>query len=760
MSTPEAFFRETIDLNRYSNAVAKDFVKTYNDVILLAARKLKQINIKQAQAGAGVVVAPQTRKRLRAIIQQSKISLDMWERETSKRMIKEIEGLAKVQAGFIENELKKVVKSGNVPINSVAVSRKYAESFVKTDPTQVNIFTSKEFTEDDFKRFGSGKFELTARQGAMQTLPNGQTVQKAFRGIATRQQEGLARTIRQGVFSGESTAEIARRMVGRLEFGQKGSVRQIAAAGGELTKLANYQVQTIVRTSVNQVQNQASQAVYAANSKVAPKYEYVATLDSRTSPICRRLDGQKFAYNKGPTPPQHFNCRSTTVPVVDYEGLSKRKGFEDLTPPPKGKVVTRPTGEGTGRVPQGTAYGDWLLKQDKKLQVKTLGNEGKVNYFKRLAKKEGSGQKAIRKLVREDGSERSLKDLQRLYGKPSDITIKIPKPKPVTKPVAFERRLVDSSPEQLRKAGKDLIKEVGLDIDEYKKLGQEFKEAAKKTGANLDPKLADKLASDFEKAKKKYFTYREKYENQLETLRNKMLETNLNDVQVNKYIKNTKITTWKAAQKTQIRNHLDEYIRMFNGNGFIENANGVPPVTKIGKATRASSKYYDGSMTTQLERSMFGTSTTVNKTVTFHEITHAVEVANPKLNKYMQSWRTNKGFTDKAKIKANMVRKEGMSVYGPSQQVGKPVYRLKDITSTKYDASEHALVNDYMDAYMGKVYKDYDLKRYGIEGKIESTEVLTMSVERFADSKKMGALYNKHPELFELIVGMSRAKGL
>ena len=427
MSTPEAFFRETIDLNRYSNAVAKDFQKAYNDVILTAAKKLKQINIRQAEAAAGVVVAPQTRKRLRAIIQQSKISLDTWSRTTTKQMIKEIEGLAEVQAGFIENELKKVVKSGNVPINSVAVSRKYAESFVKTDPTQTNIFTSKEFTEDDFKKFGSGKFELTARQGAMQTLPNGQTVEKAFRGIAERQKDALARHIRQGVFSGESTAEIARRMVGRLEFGQKGSVRQIAAAGGELTKLANYQVQTIVRTSVNQVQNQASQAVYAANSKVAPKYEYVATLDSRTSPICRRLDGQEFAYNKGPTPPQHFNCRSTTVPVVDFDGLQKK--YPSLEKPPVGKVVSRPST--TGRVPQGTAYGDWLLKQDKKLQIKTLGNEGKVNYFKRLAKKEGSGQKAIRKLVREDGSERSLKDLQRLYGKPSSIK---PKAKPTPKP--------------------------------------------------------------------------------------------------------------------------------------------------------------------------------------------------------------------------------------------------------------------------------------------------------------------------------------
>jgi SPP1 gp7 family putative phage head morphogenesis protein len=426
MSIPEVFFRETIDLNRYSNAVATEFQTTYNDVILTAARKLKRLNIRQAEAGAGVVIAPQTRKRLRAIIQQSKISLDMWSKETSKKMIKEIEGVAKVQTGFIENELKKVVKSGSVPINSVAVSEKYAKSFVTTDPTKTNIFTSKEFTVDDFKKYGSGTFELTARQGAIQTLPNGVTVEKAFRGIAENQKDALTRHIRQGVFSGESTQEIARRMIGKLEFGQKAlSSRQKALAGGELTIAANHQIRTIVRTSVNQVQNQASQAVYAANSKVAPKYQYVATLDSRTSAVCRDLDGKTFAYNRGPTPPQHFNCRSTTVPVVDYEGLSKQKGFEGLKPPPVGKVVTRPSA--TGRVPQDMTYGEWLLKQDKKLQVKTLGSPKKVSYFKKLAKKEGSGQKAIKKLVRDDDSERSLKDLQRIYGKPTNIK---PKPKP------------------------------------------------------------------------------------------------------------------------------------------------------------------------------------------------------------------------------------------------------------------------------------------------------------------------------------------
>ena len=416
MSIPEVFFRETIDLNRYSNAVANKFVENYIQVIYDATKQLVALDKRQKKAGVGVTVAPQTRKRLRAILAQSKASLDRWNKDVTKQMIKEMEGLAKIQTGFIEGELQKAVKSGGIPINSVAVNQRYATSFVKTDPTKVNIFTSKQFTEDDFIKFGSGKFELTARQGAMMTLPNGETVEKAFRGIARKNQELLARTIRAGVFSGESVNVIAKRLAGTLEFDKVATTRQKIAAGGQAIKLASHQIKTVVRTSVNQVQNQASQSVYAANSKVAPRYEYVATLDSKTSNICKRLDGRKFQYNKGPTPPQHFNCRSTTVPVVDYEGLSKRKGFEDLTEPPVGKVVSRPSA--TGRVPQGTQYGDWLLQQDKKLQLKTLGTEQKVEFFKKLAKKEGSGHAAIRKMIRNDGTELPLDKLEKIYAKP------------------------------------------------------------------------------------------------------------------------------------------------------------------------------------------------------------------------------------------------------------------------------------------------------------------------------------------------------
>ena len=765
MSIPEVFFRETIDVGRFSNALATKYVQNYAVIILTATDKLKKIDLRQQKAAEGVVIAPQTRKRLRAIIAQSKASMDKWSKETTKGMIKEIADFAEVQTSFIENELKKAVKSGNIPINSVAVNKKYASSFIKTDPTEINIFTSKQFTEDDFKNFGSGKFELTARQGAMQTLPNGQTVEKAFRGIAKNQQDILATNIRAGVFSGESTAEIARRMAGRLDFDKIGNARQIAAAGGQSIKVAANQIQTIVRTSVNQVQNQASQAVYAANSKVAPKYEYVATLDSRTSGICKRLDGRKFEYNKGPTPPQHFNCRSTTVPVVDYEGLSKRKEFEDLKPPSKGKVVTRPTGEGTGRVPQDTQYGDWLLGQDKKLKVKTLGNEQKVRYFERLAKKEGSGQKAIRKMIREDGSERSLADLQKLYGKPNNITLKTTTPKPVAKPIDFKRRLADSSPEQLRKDGKAIIDEVGgIDVKKLIKLEDEFKVAAKKTGANLDPKLADKLASDFEKAKKKYFDFRDKFEAKMAKIKEKMLETSLTDVQVNKFADQVNISSsFTGSEQSQIKNIFREYIRLFNGAGFTEAANGVPAANTVGKARRASCTFWKGKFSTSVNRQGV-----VNKSTTFHEITHIVEVANPKLNKYMNEWKFNQAFGERGATKVSkelrdkfMAKPRSPSSWEMTEKLNKPVYTLRSITgNTGYRSSEVAFLDKYKDAYMGKVYDMFDYDYSYIKGKINPSEVLTMSIQEFADPTLMGKLYRTHPDLFELVVGMSRATNL
>jgi len=388
-----------------------------------------------------------------------------------------------------------------------------------------------------------------------------------------------------------------------------------------------------------------------------------------------------------------------------------------------------------------------------------------VRYFERLAKKEGSGQKAIRKMVREDGSERSLKDLERLYGKPRDITIRTKTAKPVAKPVGFERRLVDSSFDQLRKDGRSLIDEVGgLDPAKFRKLESDFKQAAANVNSNLKPELQAGLIAKFDKAADSLTSYRVSFTENLEKLRNKMLETSLTDVQVNKFVNQVSISSsFNGPQQAQIKNYFSEYVRMFNGAGFTEAANGVPAVNKIGKASRGSCRFWKGTFTTGVNRQGV-----VSKSTTFHEITHVVEVANPKLNNGMNKWKFDKAFGEKGKLGLKkevrekfLAKPNSRANYDMTEKLEKPVYKLKTITGNRgYKEKELAFVNEYKDAYMGKVYDMYDYSFDYIKGTINPSEVLTMSVETFADVEKMQTLIQKHPDLFELVVGMSRAANL
>ena len=128
-------------------------------------------------------------------------------------------------------------------------------------------------------------------------------------------------------------------------------------------------------------------------------------------------------------------------------------------------------------------------------------------------------------MIRNDGSEVSLARLEQLYGKPRDITTRTKTPKPVAKPVGFERRLVDSSFDQLRKDGKALMDE--LDILKLKNLKEELRVAAINTSTNIRPELQDGLIAKFEKAKNTYTEYNFNFSRNLEKLRNKMLETSL-----------------------------------------------------------------------------------------------------------------------------------------------------------------------------------------------------------------------------------------
>jgi SPP1 gp7 family putative phage head morphogenesis protein len=410
VSTPARLYKNAIDLNRYSNSVARRVINSYNDIIIDAVNQLRVID---------ELAAPVKAARLRSILAQLKQSLDGWAGDSTEITATELQGIAELQSQFVTDELRKALPAGvtRSAVNTVEISPQFAQSVVTTDPTQLNVVA---LSDDLFKsvygadalarQAGTGTFSLTAARGATITLPNGRTVEKSFRGIAVDQAERFSQVVRQGLLTGETTPSIVKRLIGSLQFSQEPTMisktlAKIIAAGGQSTAATNSQVVALIRTSINQVANTASQQVYEANQDITQRYRYVATLDTRTSAICRALDGREFDYGKGPMPPQHFNCRSTTVPVINYKEL----GFD---PPPsvtKGKRASM-----DGPVPANETYGEWLAKQPRTTQADALG-PGKVAYFNRLANKYGA-QDAMAKLVKDDGSELTLAQLRQRYG--------------------------------------------------------------------------------------------------------------------------------------------------------------------------------------------------------------------------------------------------------------------------------------------------------------------------------------------------------
>lgn len=116
---------------------------------------------------------------------------------------------------------------------------------------------------------------------------------------------------------------------------------------------------TIIRTSVQHVANTARYATWTENDDIVDGYTIIATLDGKTSTVCRSLDGKDFDLGKGPLPPFHPNCRSTTIPRIKKEYRSNTG------------VGTRSSKD--GYVPGSTTYYEWLKGESKEFQVQALG---------------------------------------------------------------------------------------------------------------------------------------------------------------------------------------------------------------------------------------------------------------------------------------------------------------------------------------------------------------------------------------------------
>lgn len=167
----------------------------------------------------------------------------------------------------------------------------------------------------------------------------------------------LNSVIRQGFVSGETNAQIIRRI-----RGTKAANYTDGLLGGPVKT----NISRIVRTNTNHFANVARERNLEAMG--IRKVQWRSTLDGRTSKICASRDLRVYPINEGPRPPAHPNCRSIVEPYIpNFEG---RRPFvahdRPLAQVPKDQ-------RNVGQVNSGTNYSRWFANQSAAFQLEWLG---------------------------------------------------------------------------------------------------------------------------------------------------------------------------------------------------------------------------------------------------------------------------------------------------------------------------------------------------------------------------------------------------
>jgi SPP1 gp7 family putative phage head morphogenesis protein len=172
--------------------------------------------------------------------------------------------------------------------------------------------------------------------------------------------------IRQGLLFDETPTQIGRRIFGTRAQGGVDGTREITRRGA----------QTLAQTATSAITNGTRQRFYNENKRIIPREVFVATLDSRTTPVCQSLDGQIYPTGEGPIPPIHMNCRSIRAPVVDGRRLGTRpasSNFRGRLGNLRGPARRREVAKLIGRVPAETTYNQFLSRQSAAFQDNVLG---------------------------------------------------------------------------------------------------------------------------------------------------------------------------------------------------------------------------------------------------------------------------------------------------------------------------------------------------------------------------------------------------
>jgi SPP1 gp7 family putative phage head morphogenesis protein len=289
--------------------------------------------------------------------------------------------LAQEPTVFQRNRLESVLKDIN-EITSVG----FKDITVKVDRDMKDFApVEAQYSTNLFNKVSTVDFELPADDQLISAVMT-QTM-AVQRGVAVTIDDALvqfgkqkalqvAAIIADGVTLGDTTPTISRKV------------------GVVIDTLQRRQLDTLVRTATNHTSSISRQQVYNANADLMEGYQWIATLDSRTTLICGTRDKKVFQSQHGPMPPAHWGCRSTTIP--------KLKPQFDLGASVHGKRPSR-GGDGFEQVSARVTYGGWLKKQPEVFVDEALGVE-RSKLFR-------SGKLSLDKFIDPTGRTYTLKEL-------------------------------------------------------------------------------------------------------------------------------------------------------------------------------------------------------------------------------------------------------------------------------------------------------------------------------------------------------------
>jgi len=546
--------------------------------------------------------------------------------------------------------------------------------------------------------------------------------------------ERINKIVQQGIFQNQTTQQIA-------------SDLQTMAA-----KITRSEASTIARTSIQTFNNTTNNDVWSANEHLIDKWEWVAALDSKTCPICAPEDGQVRDKRRDfpRQPPAHPNCRCQILPYWEDQAVRQRPAQQVYKEEQSGarayKTQVKVKGEKFYRKAvdvqpvngKAATYADFIAKANSTTKQTFFGggNAGRVRAerFDALNARYKDPQRALNALV--DTSTGGFKKLDRLPSLSKTPTPKQAKAKPAPKaspkPAATP---APKGPKSLQQEGKDVLSRVAPELNSFSSIERKFDAVIKRrTQAMIDAKTPEER----EAARKAYMKTNAiqeraaaKVTKAMEKVRKEMLKTNLPENIQKEYLDGINFAGWGTKKKlvNDTKKDVKEFIQMFNGQGF----------------TATGDSYW----VRQIEPDLMGRGYNQangkvavrigSKENLFHELMHTVERQRPSMGKEAREWILSKSYgLDDPKLSDKLKGKE------VAIRNGKPLFKLSDLTGSSYGDQEVAWKDDFINAYMGKDYGE------------NVTEVWTVAVEHFTDSRTMGTLFRRHPDLFRMIVGLSK----